>query len=66
MINDFENRIKVYIRVSVGREERFGECTWKSREIRTSIIKEKESFESHRYTADVYAFMENIKMQKCT
>lgn len=66
MINDFENRIKVYIRVSVGREERFAECTWKSREIRTRIIKEKESFESHRYTADVYAFMENIKMQKCT
>lgn len=66
MINNFENRINVYIRVSVGSEERFGECTWKSREIRTRIIKEKESFESHRYTAGVYAFMENIEMQKCT
>lgn len=66
MINDFENRINVYIRVSVRSEEKFGECTWKSREIRTRIIKEKESFESHRYTTDVYAFMENIQMQKCT
>lgn len=46
MINDFENRINVYIRVSVGSEERFGECTEESRDSYENHQEERKFWES--------------------